>query len=261
MTSLALKVIAVLAMTLDHIGFMVPKLSFLRIPGRLAFPLYVFLLTMGFRHSSNRLKYALRLFAFALLSQLPYTLMFAPNALQTGTFFAVLPEEMLHNGNMMFSLLISMLCLWALDAGKGKIWSAILSWLAVLGVFVLYHTGCLNTDYGARCIFLTLVFYFFYDHPVWMGVGAFLGAFYFQLYSYLVRLIRTLSGTPQTFNLPDKWMLTQFFGLFALPVIFLYNGEKGWTPRSRAGKKAMQLGFYAYYPLHMLALVYLLRTI
>ena len=45
MTSLALKVIAVLAMTLDHIGFMVPKLSFLRIPGRLAFPLYVFLLT------------------------------------------------------------------------------------------------------------------------------------------------------------------------------------------------------------------------
>lgn len=259
MSALVLKLIALVCMTLDHIGYFVTKLSFLRIIGRLAFPIYVFLLTEGFRHTSNRGRYALRLAIFALISQLPFSLLFQKGFLQADNLLLTFLQEFYLHGNMMLSLLVSLLCLWLLEACKDKLWTRILSWLAVFGVFLVYSFQWIHTDYDARCLLLTLVFYYWKDHPILMGVGSLLAIYNKTLLDYGRQLLQQAAGVPQTYELPNTWTMKQFFGLFALPLIFLYNGERGWSPESRAGRKVMQLAFYAYYPLHMLILFFIFR--
>ncbi len=70
-----LKVIAILTMTLDHVGaFLYPEQGVLRIVGRIAFPLFGYLLVLGVESTRSLRSYLLRLLVFAALSQLPYSL-------------------------------------------------------------------------------------------------------------------------------------------------------------------------------------------
>ena len=73
MSSFKLKMIAITTMLIDHIGVILfPNILWLRLIGRLAFPLFAFFITEGFRKTSNLKKYLQRLFILALISQLPY---------------------------------------------------------------------------------------------------------------------------------------------------------------------------------------------
>lgn len=54
--------------------------------------------------------------------------------------------------------------------------------------------------------------------------------------------------------LPSYWECVQILSLSALPLIFWYNGKPGRLPQSPAAKKAVQLGFYAFYPAHIVLL-------
>ena len=70
-----LKWIAVLTMTIDHIGVVIyPEYTFLRIIGRLSFPLFSYLLVLGVKNTRNVRHYFTRLFLFALISQVPFYL-------------------------------------------------------------------------------------------------------------------------------------------------------------------------------------------
>ena len=54
-----------------------------------------------------------------------------------------------------------------------------------------------------------------------------------------------------------SWEVTQIYSLFALPLILSYNGQKGGTPGTPLLAKLTQLGFYFFYPAHMLVLWFL----
>ncbi len=85
MSSFALKCIAVISMVVDHLAVVLYGRNFpswnmylyMRAFGRLAFPLYCFLLVNGFEKTSNRKKYLSRLIMFAAISQIPFAMVFS----------------------------------------------------------------------------------------------------------------------------------------------------------------------------------------
>ncbi len=75
LSSSSLKLIALVTMTIDHIGMLFfPSQLLWRIIGRVSFPLFAFLIAEGFEKTSDVRKYFSRLLSFAALSQIPYSL-------------------------------------------------------------------------------------------------------------------------------------------------------------------------------------------
>lgn len=73
----ALKWIAIITMTIDHVGYMfLPDIAELRIIGRIAFPLFAYLIAQGMRNTRAKAAYTKRLFIFALIAQIPFYFMF-----------------------------------------------------------------------------------------------------------------------------------------------------------------------------------------
>lgn len=127
----------------------------LRFIGRISFPLFCFLLIEGFFHTSNRKKYALRLFGFALLSELPFNLCFGYSLLN--------PEYQ----NVLFTLLFGFLTVWGMEKAREK--SPVLSLLPA-GAGLL--AGFLfQADYNWKGIALILVLYLFYLYPLEKTIG------------------------------------------------------------------------------------------
>lgn len=89
-----LKILAIVTMVIDHAGnILYPDLLVLQMIGRLAFPIFAYLIVLGVESTKKPLKYMVTLLVFALVSQLPYFLA-----------FGIQPFERL---NILFSLLLS----------------------------------------------------------------------------------------------------------------------------------------------------------
>ena len=247
MSALILRIIACVAMLLDHIGYINGNLV-LRAIGRIAFPIFVYLLYNGFTHTSCRWRYALRLGIFAVISQIPFSLL-CTNTLTHQT------------GNVFFTLLAGLLCIWSTDLLRGHKVSKWLCWLPTVIFLVVYKAGWIQSDYGGRGIVLAIIFYLFDGKKWWQRmlvvVLSLIAVFYNQLTSMVIALL--LHGT---FSIPQlsRWELWQLFSLGALPLIFLYNGKRGPRPSDKVLAKLTQISFYLFYPLHMIVLWLLTRV-
>ena len=75
MTSFVLKIIAIITMFIDHLGYAVfNRFSPLNFIGRISFPIFAFQISEGYIHTKNVKKYLARLFIFSLISQIPFYL-------------------------------------------------------------------------------------------------------------------------------------------------------------------------------------------
>ena len=73
LTGNQLKILAMITMTCDHMGLMLfPHLQWLRILGRLAMPIYAYMIAEGCRYTRDRKKYLLRLLSLGVLCQAVY---------------------------------------------------------------------------------------------------------------------------------------------------------------------------------------------
>ena len=158
-----LKMIAIITMLIDHTGaaLVLPLLSMrgiysnpelfqnlktlyyiMRRVGRLAFPIFCFLLVEGFVHTHNVKKYAQRMFLFALISEFPFDW-----ALKTG-------QPVMNYQNVYFTLLIGLLVMWGVSEMTGRI---PIQLLILVSGLILAHM--LKTDYAQRGVFLIEVLY------------------------------------------------------------------------------------------------------
>lgn len=179
MTGFQLKLIAILTMAIDHIGYgLVPYLSYedpdmaylyplCRGIGRLAFPIFCFLLVEGFVHTKNLARYMGRMALFALATE-PFFDFFC-----TGTWFSM------EGQNVLFTLLFGLL---ALASYNKKDWPFLLRLMGVAGAMALAHFA--GSDYGFYGVLVIFLFYLCRDLG-WGGKGLVAAANLYQNWAAL----------------------------------------------------------------------------
>ncbi len=234
LTSNMLRTIAVLLMLSDHIW--ATAMSFgdwMTYIGRMAFPIFAFQIAEGFVHTKNFKKYALRLLGFAIVTEIPF------NFFYSSRFFNP------YHQNVLFTLLLGLLAIKVIDGIKkdrsGK--NIALSVLYLLLILLASVIGFV--DYGHLGMLTVVMFYLMRDFPfAWLGQLVGMILLNITFFEGLVFPVEILG---KTFEIPS-----QGFAVFALIPIWLYGGRKG------KSSKALQYGFYAFYPVHMLVL-YLIK--
>ena len=189
LNTFTLKMIAIISMLVDHIGHIFfPEVMIFRIVGRIAFPIFAYVLAEGIYYTKDITKYMMRLGIFALLSEIPYDLAIMGSVL-----------EFSHQ-NVFFTLFFGVLMFWLYK----KIEQPGLKTGALVVIFLLgiFACQCLNTDYSDIGILLIFAFYMYRDKKVGKLVLA--GALFLGLTDGL-----------------------QLYALLALPLIALHNGEQG----------------------------------
>ena len=224
MSSFTLRLLALALMCVDHAGLaLFPAVPAFRWVGRLAFPLYCFLIAQGYRHTRDLRAYARRLLLFALLSEIPFDLLIFGRIAST-------VEQ-----NALFALLLALLALYVADALRGRPMLLVASLLALcMGAMLA------RVSYGWLGIALCLCFHLLRERR-----GAMLLSAAGALLLYTGSLF--LSGVDA------GWATASLFALAALPLLLLYNGKRG--PRV----PVLTFLFYAAYPTHLLML-YALRA-
>lgn len=217
LTGNRLKIIAMVTMTCDHVGLeLLPRLGILRIIGRLALPVYAYMIAEGCVHTHDRRRYFLRLLALGFLCQIVYY------AAMGSLYQCIL---------ITFSLSAAVIFLtaWGTEGG----------WLRAAGAFAAGTAGAYflcevlpgllpGTDFAIDYGFLGVML------PVAVWLGRTRGEKLLLLTAVLALLALRFGGN-------------QWFALGAVPLLALYNG--------RRGKYSIGRLFYIYYPLH-LAVIY-----
>ncbi|SHL98664.1 TraX protein [Anaerosporobacter mobilis DSM 15930] len=216
MSVFALKILAILAMSLDHIAavFLSPinmPYLLMRGFGRIAFPIFCFLIVEGYYHTRDVKKYMIRLAGFALVSEIPFDLCFYQK-----------PFYWQHQ-NVFFTLALGLITIYAIDEIKKRFSTSYIKALVLqFAVIILAMTTAwfLSTDYSMLGILIIIAFYVGRGNIIQIAISICIVTLYlgntFQLYS-----------------------------LLALIPIYLYNGKKG---------PSMRYVFYVFYPAHMLIL-------
>lgn len=185
-----LKMIAIISMTIDHIGYIflpgTPYYSMARGIGRIAFPIFCFLIVEGFHHTKSPVNYLLRLFLFALISEVPFDL----------AFFGSTADW--QHQNVFFTLALGLACLFCFEEMNTRKWFAI---IFVLIFGAAYYIKC---DYSVGGVLMICVFY--------------LTAQSFGVQFILIALIMYMFFGP-----------AELYGLIALVLIYFYNGKRGYN--------------------------------
>lgn len=213
-----LKILAVIFMTIDHVGlYLFPGVQIFRIIGRLAFPIFAFTFAEGCKYTKNRSRHFFVLCLFAVLCQAVYTYV-------TKSLYQ----------NILITLTLSALVIYTFDFAKKT--RNFFSYLLATAVLIL-------------------VFFICFILPSRIGRGFAVDyGFYGVMLPFLVYLGKT--NQEKIFLLAMGLLLLaptlgtlQLSSLLALPIVLLYNGTRG--------KWRIKNFFYIYYPLH-LVIIYIL---
>lgn len=213
LTGNQLKLIALIAMTCDHVGLqLLPDWWILRVIGRLALPIYAYMIAEGCRHTGNRKRYLLRIASLALLCQVVY---FAA----MGSLYQ----------SILVTFTISICLIYIIDYTQQKrdqlsrllAFGALASAVFVcVGLPMLLKDTDFAIDYGFVGVLLPLLVYFGREKTKYLTAG-------------LILLGLSNGGV-------------QWFALAAVPLLGMYNGQRG---KGNVGK-----WFYLYYPLHLVVI-------
>ena len=146
-----LHVIAMTLMLMDHLwATLFPAQEWLTCAGRLAFPIFAFMTVEGYFYTHNLKKYISRLFLFALLSEIPFDLMYG------GTWFYPVHQ------NVIWTFLLGILGIHLMEMARKNQKRCAYLFVAILVVIMgmLLGTICMADYYGAG-VLTVFGFYFF----------------------------------------------------------------------------------------------------
>jgi hypothetical protein len=285
-SNFSLKIMALLFMTLDHIGFQIsyyflnessPVVLILRGLGRLAIPLFAFLIYEGVTHTKSFKKYALRLGIMALfISGVLAFLMYVPNPYMSG--------GLIESGNIFIDLLLGALGVYLLKNKNVKI--KLLSLLPAIysivsfavttyqinnGVIIDWFPFYLRTQYGWLAVLMIMGFYLakilkdLYLRYTAKNMGVDVEVLILSpydvwatnLFNMMTVVFFAIGAYVLTWFFETPFLPYQWLSLFSGALLLCYNGKRGYN------KKWFEYGAYIYYPLHLavLAVIFYLLTL
>jgi hypothetical protein len=228
LTANTIKLIAIVAMTIDHVALILfPRYSldlpvlFMHIIGRLTAPIMIFFIVEGYYHTRNIKKYIFRLFFFAIISHFAYAIAFGKN-------FIPFKETVFDETSVMwtFGLGLLVLAVYKTENQKIKNWQKqIIIWICLLAAF----PADWSTPAALAILYMGRNKGNFKKQMLWL---VFFIAFYSTVYFIFVNKV---------------YGLIQMLIVLAIPILYQYNGQRGnW--------KGMKWFFYIYYPAHLIIL-------
>lgn len=263
-----LKVIAMVTMLIDHIGYLFfPSMMIFRTIGRIAFPIFAYLIGVGYEHTSSLKKYILRLFIFALVTQIPYSffnrgLTFEPYNLNI-LFTLVLGLVFIHLINDSIQLLKSKVTIKHLRVLLNVVALFLMLYVNEYVKFVGYGRGL---EYGWYGIVLILIFYYSKDQTLLLVINYLILTFAHAYYNIFFSLAKRSQESPLMYlmnngrliftyifnNKKEIFNLSSYFfqgrSLMALYFIKVLNQEKFFI------RLNPWVG-YVFYPGHMTLLI------
>lgn len=236
-SSAALHLLAMLFMLCDHMwATIVPGNNWLTCIGRLAFPMFAFMIVEGYFHTGNLRKYVLRLLVVALLSEIPFNLMYSSSW--------IFPFHQ----NVIWTLFMGLGCVHLNECVRKKGKTLLYFFTAAVTALIGFLLGMITfVDYNGVGVLTVLVFYFFRERKWWSLLGQVILLYYLN--------VEVLSGLYYDVVVWEFHfqLVQQGLALLALIPIWLYRGRQGYH------SKVFQYVCYGFYPVHML-LLYLLRN-
>ncbi len=227
-----LKIIAAVSMLFDHIGVLFfPLDPIFRIIGRIAFPIFAFMIAESARYTRNKLKHLLMMSSLALICQLVY-------------YFA-------DGGSLYMCILvtfsISTLLIYALSAFKSALFSKTSSLYQKIFTGALFFGGIIITYYLNENIMIDYGFIGCMT-PVFASLFDFKDTGAPENYKRLDCIpTRVICMIPALIGLMIRnGTFIQPFSILSIPLLLLYSGKRG-TPK-------LKYFFYLFYPLHLAAL-------
>ena len=221
----ALKLVACVTMLIDHTAVVFGLPMWLRVIGRLAFPIYCFLITEGIAHTGSPGRYFLRLGIMAVISEPIYD------------FVLYSGRSPWAHQNVLWLLLLGAVMVEGMGRVKQPVWKVLLI------VPCYFIADALHLSYGGNGILLMALFALTRELP---------GGKWIQAVGMVLINGIMPSANIRIFGLSVS---VQLFGALAMVPIALYSGQK------RTRSKAISWGFYVFYPLHLLALYVLFLCI
>lgn len=218
LTSFDLKIIAILAMTINHIGFIFKdiynplwwQIIYLTI-GKITFPIMAYLLNLGFQKTKSKTQYIIRLGIYALISIIPYHYTIGIN-----TDATIYPLN-----NILFTLMIGLLLITILDKLKPSKMMQVL-------FLIIASSITFNSDWN---IIGVLIIYFFYKDS--------------KIESKTLIIIATTTSIINFIATLDITSFTYLGIILSIPILKNTNDERGYS------NNLIKHGFYIYYPLHL----------
>ena len=215
-----IKIIAILTMAVDHLGvFVFPENIYFRIIGRLSFPLFAWAIANGSIYSKDTKKYLLRLFVLAIISQIPYQLVF--------NSYGVTDPGL----NILFTLSLGLLGIIFIKDTNNTIIHIFIASILSFVAFVI------NANYGAFGVLCIISFYRFFGSRIKKSLS-----YIFLLLTFFLILPFSVSKNVSDIFEMSYMNFIQIFSIFSLFFICAYNNKVG---------HKMKYFFYLFYPLHL----------
>ena len=230
-TSCSLHIMAMAFMLCDHLwAVSLLHHDVFTCIGRLAFPIYAFMIVEGYFRTKDLKKYVTRLLLFAVISEVPFDLVAGSRV-----FYPI-------HQNALWSFLISIgLIHWNETTKEQPIWKR--AAVGIATICVACFGGVITfVDYYHAGIFMALTFYFFRGKQWWNYLGQLICMWYINF-----EILKGFGYEVTAFG-ETHFIARQGIALLALIPIWLYQGKQGYH------SKKLQWFYYAFYPLHLLVL-------